>query len=164
MRTFLSLTLVLLIGCATPAAYVPTVAVSPTKRVEMQPLPPDPSTEALPAGTPAGEWLEPLEKGQPASKSGLLTSEARATRDGLFRIRYPELRRNYEADRMVWQAHRELYEERLKAADEALKKAEPGWFQQHAFQLGVVGGFLIGAATTVALTFALHSATTTPSP
>lgn len=154
MRSLLSLVLIFTVGCATPAAYVPTVAME--RRIEEKPLPPDPATEPLPAGTPAGDWLEPVEKDQKLTRSGLLVSEARATRDGLFRIRYPELRRNYEADQQVWKAHRELYEARLKAADEALKKAEPGWWQQHGPAVGMVGGFLVGAALTVALTYALN--------
>jgi hypothetical protein len=158
MRALLSLVLIFTIGCATPSAYVPTVAVE--RRIEEKPLPPDPATEPLPTGTPSGDWLEPAEKGQTLTRSGILISEARATRDGIFRIRYPELRRNYEADRQVWMAHRELYEARLKAADEALKKAEPGWWQQHGPALGMVAGFLVGAALTVALTYALSPPTT----
>ena len=159
MRAFLSLTLALLIGCATPSAYVPTVSLSPDKRIEEKPLPSDPASEALPPETPAGDWIVPAEKGQPVEKSGLLVSEGRAARDALFRIRYPELRRNYEADRAVWKAHRELYEERLKAADEALKKAEPGWWQQHGPAVGMVAGFIVGAGLTVALTYALSPPT-----
>lgn len=149
------------VGCATPSAYVPTVAVE--KHVEDRALPPDPATEALPPGTPPGEWVEPAEKGQTLTKSGILVSEARAARDALFRIRYPELRRNYEADRLLWQAHRELYEARLRAADEALKKAEPGWWQQHGPAVGMLGGFLVGAVLTVTLTYAIHQ-TTAPAP
>lgn len=161
MRT-LSLSLTLLIGCATPSAYVPTVAVE--RRVEDRALPPDPTTESLPPGTPPGEWVEPAEKGQTLTKSGIIVSESRAARDALFRVRYPELRRNYEADRMLWQAHRELYEARLKAADEALRKAEPGWWQQHGPAVGVLGGFLVGAVLTVTLTYAVHQTSNAPSP
>jgi hypothetical protein len=154
MRAFISLSLVFLIGCATPSAYVPTVAIE--KRVEDRALPPDPATEPLPPGTPPGEWVIPAEKGEELSRSGILVSEARAARDATFRIRYPELRRNYESDRMLWQAHRELYEARLKAADEALKKAEPGWWQQHGPAVGMLGGFLVGCVLTVTLSYAVN--------
>lgn len=161
-----------LAGCATTStAYVPTVAITPEKRVEMRPLPPDPAKEALPPGTPQTDWVEPLEAagcldkaGKAVSgasspcpaRSGLLSSEARASRDALFRLRYPELRQTFEADRAVWAAQRDLYETRLEQADTALKKAEPGWFQEHALQLGVIGGFVLGAGMTVAITFAVH--------
>jgi hypothetical protein len=57
---------------------------------------------------------------------------------------------------MVWQAHRDLYEARLKSADEALRKAEPGWWQQHGPAVGVAGGFVVGAVLTVALTYAVQ--------
>lgn len=171
MRELVLGMLVLAVGCATPSAYVPTVAVSTEKRVETRPLPPDPAVEPLPSGTPPGDWVEPFEAGEclstqgtPAvgatkpcpARSGIAESEARAARNLLFRIRYPELRKVYEADRAVWAAHRELYETRLQDASKALHDAEPNWFQQHALQLGVVGGFVLGAAMTVALTFAIN--------
>lgn len=164
--------LVVLAGCATTnSTYVPTVPLTPEKRVEQRPLPPDPATEALPAGTPAGDWLDALEAGscldstgkpvarapQPCpAKSGILLSESRAARDGLFRIRYGELRKTFEADRAVWAAHRELYEGRLEDAAKALKAAEPNWFQRNAFQFGIVGGFILGAGMAVAITFAVN--------
>jgi hypothetical protein len=74
----------------------------------------------------------------------------------LFRIRYPELRRMFESDRQLWAAHRELYEERLQTSAEELKKAQPGWWQQHGPALGMVGGFIVGAVLTVSVTYALH--------
>lgn len=180
MRVLVLGTLVL-VGCATTnAAYVPTVPLTPEKRVEMRALPPDPATEVLPPGTPPGEWVEPVEagscldkQGKPVSgapspcpaKSGIETSEARAARDAMYRIRYPELRKTFEADRAVWAAHRELYETRLEDASKALRAAEPNWFQRNAFQLGTVGGFILGAGMAVAITFAVNQVSNTaPSP
>jgi hypothetical protein len=157
-------------GCAT-APVVPQPLISAKQVVEAKPLPPDPALEPLPNGTPAGEWVEALEAascldkagkalpGAPSpcpARSGIASSEARAARDALFRIRYPELRRMYEADRELWGAHRALYEERIATAEEELKKAQPNWWQQHGPALGMVGGFVVGAAMTVAITYALH--------
>jgi hypothetical protein len=154
-----------LFGCATVKPTPPTVAPG-QKRVEDTPLPPDPETEKLPDGTPKGEWVKPLEKGscvkadgtpvphapQPCPNvSGISMSEEKAARLTLYKIRYPELRLNYKADRQVWKAHRELYETRLKLADEAIQKLQPGWWTRHKFQVGVVGGLILGAAATIAI-------------
>lgn len=171
----LALVLVLVVasGCAT-TPMVPQPLIAAEKAVEAKPLPPDPALEALPAGTPVGDWVEALEAascldkagkalpGAPSpcpARSGIASSEARAARDALYRIRYPELRRMYEADRQLWGAHRELYEERVRTGAEELKKAQPNWWQQHGPALGVVGGFVVGAAMTVAITYAVNQAT-----
>jgi hypothetical protein len=159
-------------GCAS-VPVIPEPLINQRQVVEAKPLPPDPALEALPDGTPAGDWVEALEaascldkagKALPdapspcPSRSGIAVSEARATRDALYRIRYPELRRMYEADRQLWATHRELYEERVRTAAEELKKAQPNWWERHGPALGVVGGFAVGAAATVAITFAIHQA------
>lgn len=162
-------------GCATtkPAAYAPLFGAA--KRVEEKPLPPDPAEEALPKlpdGSALTEWVEPLEKGScidatgkavgskpcPAVE-GLAVSEGQATRDLLFRTRYRELRRLYDADRGIWSAHRELYEERLRTADEALKKAEPDWWQRNKGEVGTITGFVLGVAVTIGVVYALTPAT-----
>jgi len=151
-------------GCATTPPPEPTVTIG--KRVEDQPLPPDPASEPLPDGTPKGEWAEPLEKGacvkadgtvskdvvKPCpARSGVSISEEKATRLALFKIRYPELRLNYQADRQVWKAHRELYETRLQLAADRIKELQPGWFQRHKFEIGIAAGFLVGAAITISV-------------
>lgn len=127
-------------------------------RVEEQPLPPDPAQEKLPDGVPVGDWVEPLEAGScaqaPATcppRSGIVVSEARAARDALYRIRYPELRRTFEADRQVMKAHRELYEERLRHADLAIQKLQPGWWQRHGSSIAFIGGFLLSTVASVAV-------------
>ncbi len=169
--------MLLVTGCAT-VPVAPTVLLNPAKYVEARDLPPDPALEALPPETPKGEWVEALEAGACAdssgkalsgapkpcpARSGLLVSEERLARDLLFRTRYTELRRVFEADRIIWSAHRELYEARIRQTEEALNKAQPNWFQQNALQIGVVGGFIIGAAMTIAITYAVEQVTT-PSP
>jgi hypothetical protein len=51
----------------------------------------------------------------------------------------------------VWAAHRELYEKRLQLADQAIQKLQPTWWERHKLQLGVVGGFVLGSALTIAI-------------
>jgi hypothetical protein len=147
---------------------VPTVPNSVIKRVEERELPPDPGEEKIPEEIPKGNWVEPIEKGEcldvngtpdpdtvrPCpSKSGIAVSEERAFRDGLYRVRYKQLRKLYVADRDVWSAHRELYEERLKLADKAIHDLQPSWFDRNKMQLGVIGGVVLGIATSVAILY-----------
>jgi hypothetical protein len=104
-----------------------------------------------------GECLD--EEGNPkpnASKpcpteSGIVVSEERAYRDGFYRIEYGLLLQNYDSDRTVWSAHRELYEERLRLADRAIQDLQPGWWERNKFQLGVAGGMVLGIAASVAI-------------
>lgn len=152
MRPFVLL-LPLFLACASTLPTPPTVPVE--KRAEEQPLPADPEEEKLDPNVPKGVWVEPQEANSCATgcpaKSGILVSEERAVRDGLYRIRYRELRTNYTADRKVWAAHRELYEKRLQLADQAIQKLQPTWWERHKLQLGVVGGFVLGSALTIAI-------------
>lgn len=161
-------------GCATTApAALPTL-IAASQIVEAKPLPPDPSVEPLPPGTPSGDSVEPIEagtcldkSGKPVAgatspcpgKAGIEVSEARAARDALYRIRYPEMRRMYEADRQVWAAQRDLYEERVRTAQTELQKAQPSWWQQHGPALGMVAGFVVGAVMTVAIVYGVNQAT-----
>ena len=164
MRTTWAWLLVFVAGCA--AATPPSYLVQTDRRPEGRTLPPDPSSEPLPSGIPAGDWVEALEpgscidtQGRPVPdaprpcpvRPGIAVSEARATRDALYRTRYRELRLTYESDRDVWTAQRELYEGQLHRADQHMRALQPNWFQQNAFGLGIAGGFLLGAVTVISI-------------
>lgn len=165
----LLLVLACVTACASPRVVAPTVAES--HRVETEPLPPDPETEKLEGSAPDEDWIEPLEPGScvdvsgkplpgitrpcPA-RAGIAMSEARAARFGLFKIRYKELRINYVSDRKVWAVQREVYETRLKLADQAIQDLQPDWWDRHKGEFGVIGGFIIGAAISVSI-FALSN-------
>jgi hypothetical protein len=167
-------------GCAAAIPQIPpTVSIGPAHRPEERALPPDPATELLPIGVNgAQDWVESLEAGSCTAaagtpvagasrpcpvRSGILMGEGRAARDGLFRIRYVELRRVFDADRMVWGAQRVLYETRLQQADQALRDAQPTWFQQHASELGIIAGFVLGTGLTLGVMAIVEQSTrTTP--
>ena len=166
IRPYYLVLALILTGCAGPRFQAPTVPDSVIKRVENRELPPDPAVEPIPDNIPKGDWVTTIGKGEcldqdgtpelgatnpcPA-KSGIVVSEERAYRDALYRIRYRELRKTYGADRMVWSAHRELYEERLKLAGQAIENLQPSWLDRNKLQLGVVGGVVLGIATSVAI-------------
>jgi len=148
MRTYLPIVIVFMVSCGGLRPPTPTVPDSAIKRVEEAPLPPDPSIEPPPDGVPSEEWVEPHEPGTCSGKPGILISEGRAARDARFRIRYRELRTICEVDREVWKAHRDLYETRLGLAVRTIQSLQPGWWDRNKFQLGVVGGMVIGVAAS----------------
>lgn len=153
---FLFLVLPLFLACAGTLPTAPTVPDA--KRVEKEQLPPDPENEPLDANVPRGIWVKSLEANSCAqgcpTDSGIFVSEERAVRDGKYRLRYRELRTTFEADRAVFAAQRELYETRLKLADQAIQRLQPGWWETHKFQIGTIGGFVLGTAAAIAI-FAL---------
>jgi len=169
-------------GCG--AAQSPEVRplVAENRRPEMQEMPLNAQTEPLPEDTPTDlpeSYVEPIEMGQcipvygttvPPSEeeqtipgpcpeqSGVFVSEARANRDVIYRIRYREMRRSYEADRQVWSAHRELYEAQIAADRDEIENLQPTWFEQHDGEIMAAVGVVVGAAIAVAITFAVNQA------
>lgn len=169
------LLMVVCAGCATLQTVPPTVPE--WKHAEDEPLPPDPG--AADVNSPDGEWVLPMDEQECITKDGKLTadapkpcpgkggilmSEAKALRFKLYQLGYQQLRVNYVADRRVWTAQRLLYEARLKDAGEALQKAQLTWFERHAFQLGILGGALIGAAMSIGIVYGVAPALRTTNP
>lgn len=164
----LAVLLVLLSGCA--ATQTPEVRplVAEARRPEARELPVDPRDEPLPEGTPVtpGEdYVMPVTAGECAgatepcpAEDGIQVSEARANRDALFRIRYREMRTTYEADRRVWSAHRELYEAQIAADRQEIEDLQPTWWERHDGTILTAVGVIVGAAITVAITFAVNQA------
>ena len=160
-----ALLMVWLVGCATAAQ--PQYLVHTDHQPETRALPADPATEPLPSGAPANsDFVEPSEPGscldaqghiaadapRPCpNRAGIVVGETRAVRDGLFRLRYRELRVLYEADRQVWTAHRTLYEGQLQRADQHIQSLRPTWWQNNALGLGIGCGFLVGAVSVIAV-------------
>lgn len=130
--------------------------------LEERALPPDPEVEALPKDTPPDEWVEAQEEGT-SCKAGILESEARATRDGYYRLRYKELRQNYIADQKVWKTHRSLYERQLQldlTKIHDLTPPPPSWWDENGATVIVVTavstGVLLGAGLTVGIAYSLY--------
>ena len=158
-------------GCATVPPPTPVVPDNPDKRVEEQPLPVDPAAMVPPAQLPKEEWVEPLEAGgcvgadgasavpHPCpNHSGIFMSEMKAWRLTQYELRYKELRLDYQSDQKVWSAQRALYEKQILVAEAKLKAAEPDWYQQHKMDLGILGGFVLGAGVSVGITYSITRA------
>lgn len=139
----------LLVGCATvPKPVEPLISVD--RRPEGKSLPPNPREEKL--DLPGPETVTAVEKGSVVTTPGLLATEARVARDILFRTRYDELRRVFEADRSVWSVQRALYEEQLQRLAEQNAKLQPTWWDQHKEVFYFVAGTLIGFGVTYGIT------------
>ena len=153
MRAALAILLAVSFGCAGRQSPKPTYTIAEARWVEREELPPDPATEELPEDLPGGEddvaVYEPKKLEVNPSWAGLVISERRAARDALFRLRYPELRANYEADRKVWEVHREAYETRLQLAEERILELQPTWWDEKKGVVLGAGGFVFGVIVTL---------------
>lgn len=168
MRKLVVIVVLFSFGCGASQAPQVRPIVAEDRRPEARALPIDVREEPLPEGTPVtpGEdYVVPVTAGEcegatepcPA-EDGIQVSEARANRDALYRIRYRELRDTYDADRMVWSAHRELYEAQVAADREEIARLQPSWWELHDAEIMTAVGLVVGAALTVAITFAVNQA------
>lgn len=146
-----------LCACATAPKVEPLPFIPEARRPEVRELPANPREEKLEGSFNGSEWVEPAEKGQTLAKAGMLVSETRMARDILFRTRYDELRRVYEADRMVWKTHRDYYEERLHLAHEEILSLQPTWWDRNKDSVMLVGGVLVGFGLTLGVVEAVYA-------
>lgn len=119
--------------------------------VETRPLPEDPSKADRSKFPGSDTQVAPLSKGEQAPFDGIIESEHKAELFGLYQVRYTQLSQIYQVDRSQWAAQRAAYEGTLAQDEEKIRKLEPGWFEQHAFQLGFIGGVLLTAVATLAV-------------
>ena len=179
MRKLLTILVLFTLGCgaaATPRPASPPEGpvVAESRRPEVRPLPPDPSEESLPRGTPPRppeSYVEAMEAEQCVTRegvlvsdgpcppeSGLLISEARAVRDAMYRVRYPQLRQYYVSDRQVWVAQREMYESQIQLQREEIERLQPSWWEENDGTILAAAGVVVGVAVTVLVTFAVNQA------
>jgi hypothetical protein len=171
---FVTLITLFTFGCAavqTPAPP-PLIADTPVQRPETQPLPADPGTIAIDPHFGTADFAQPLSAGScinskgtdvgtgpcPA-QSGILMSEARAARMGLYQSGYKLLLADDVGARQVWTADRTLYETNYQLDQAALKKAEPTWMEKHAFELGIVTGVVVGIGMTLGVLYGVQKIT-----
>jgi hypothetical protein len=141
----------------------PSPALSSLEPIEISALPSDPETEKLDVPDPTEDWVEPQEAGScknasgtcPA-KAGISMSEARAARFGLYKIRYRELRADYEADQKVWLARQQALNKQLELAATEIRKLQPGWWDQNKAEFALIGGFLLGTTMTAVVYTLAH--------
>jgi hypothetical protein len=124
--------------------------------VEKLPMPEHPAAVDLSKFPGEETQIVDLTLGKAAPFDGLLFSERRAARDGLYRTRYVELRKILEADRKEWSAQRMLYETQLGQAEQKISDLQPSWWQEHKGAIAFLSGFVLATAGTIAVVFAVH--------
>jgi len=151
MREILAVAVVMTIGCGAPAPMVQYAGIKDSDRVEEKALPDAPNAVPIPE---EWNWVVPLPAGRKHTKAGVLLSPEKAARAVDWKNGYNNIRSLYELDRKVWREHRTIYEERLKKANEEIRRLSPTWYEHNK----IVIGFVTGVATTVAIVFAINGA------
>jgi hypothetical protein len=75
-----------------------------------------------------------------------------------YRFGYELIHELYQSDRMVWAAHREAYESKLRIAEDRLQDELPSWWEKNDGPLMGIIGFVIGSAATVGVAVAAERA------
>jgi len=165
-------------GCATAPKPVVAPVVREAQRAEERPLPEDPDLAELPVDqgvdfkpvpVEAGECLPEGQDGPPEgverpcpALSGILISERTAWKARLYQIRYKEMRKLYQSDRLLWGAHRELYEEKLNLSREELQRvhdeATPTWWEENDGTIGLISGLILGGVISIGIAAGINEA------
>jgi hypothetical protein len=159
------ITLLLACGCATTKAAEPEKRTLPPPLVAAK-LPERPDATPIPA---AADWAVPcaghlLEKdGQEpelVKKPGICMSFEKGVRAGRYVVDYNELRQLYVIDLGTWGRERQIYEAHLVASEKETErwreKSRRSWLEQNDGQLGLLGGMILGAGVTIAITAAVN--------
>lgn len=144
--------LIALVGCGASTTVPQYAGIDPKQYVETKPLPTRPDAEQIPADK---DWVVPLAAGQAAAKDGILLSPEKAGRAKLWQDGYNALYNLYGIDRQIWTQQRIVYDERLSQANAEIKRVSPSWWDENKGTVCWVGGFLMGAATSVAIVYGL---------
>lgn len=142
------------IGCSASTPVLQYPNLSDKQRVEDKKLPDRPDAIAI---APENDWVKAVKAGDVADKPGVLLSPDKAARAKKWQDGYNSLRDLYDLDRQVWQQHRIVYEERTSQANAEIKRLSPSWWDENKATIGWVGGFVMGAACSVAIVYALDN-------
>lgn len=153
MRVF-ALIVLLICGCSASTQVLQYPKLSEKQHVESKALPERPDAVAIPKEQ---DWSRALPASKCTDVNGVLLSPEKAARAKGWQDGYNNLRSLYEIDREVWQQHRIVYEERTAQANAEIRRLSPSWFDENKGTLAWVGGFLMGAATSVAIVYALDN-------
>lgn len=150
MKRYIAILLVVACSASTPVPQYP--AMSEKQQVENKALPERPDAEKIAS---ENDWVKPMKAGDSTDKPGVLLSPDKAARAKKWQDGYNNLRDLYELDRQVWQQHRIVYEERQNQSNALIKRLSPSWWDENKSQILWVGGFVMGAATSIAIVYGL---------
>ena len=147
-----ALILLVSIGCSASTPVVQYPQISDKQHVEDKVLPERPDAVAI---APENDWVKSMKAGDSTDKPGVLLSPDKAARAKKWQDGYNNLRDLYELDRQVWQQHRIVYDERISQANAQIKRLSPSWWDENKSSLLWAGGFIMGAATSIAIVYGL---------
>lgn len=110
----------------------------------------------------ADETYVPVVKGDKAPFDGVCMTEARSLLMADEKIELKELKQTHAVDLKLWLFKEDQYKLGLKERDERLAQQEEalnGFWNRNKFEIGVVGGFIIGAALTIGIASAVAKST-----
>jgi hypothetical protein len=154
VKNIVALVLLFVIGCGAATPVIQYPAMAEKQRVEEKELPAPPDAEPI---APEDDWTKAMKPGDSTDKAGVLLSPGKAARAKKWQDGYLNLRSLYELDRKIWQQHRIVYEERISSANAEIKRLSPSWWDENKGTLGWAGGFLMGAAATIAIVYGLDN-------
>lgn len=142
------------IGCGASAPVIQYPAMSERQQVENKALLARPDAVAV---APDDDWVKPMKAGDVVDRPGVLLSPGKAARAKEWQLGYNALRDLYDIDRQVWQQHRIVYEERITQANAQIRRLSPSWWSEEKSQILWVGGFVMGAATSIAIVYGIDN-------
>lgn len=152
IESLLVMAAVLMVGCGASTPVPQYAGITESQYVERRDLPPSPDAVAIPDDK---NWVEPLAATKCTDKDGILLSPEKAVRAKLWKTSYEGLRTLYDLDRKVWTEHRIVYDERITQANKEIERRSPSWWSENKGTVAWAGGFLMGAAATVAIVYAV---------
>lgn len=105
--------------------------------------------ETLPKGEEQAAGMLTADK---APFDGVLLTERLATKYKLIKSERDKLRELLAIERQAAQQRHDLYNQALT---DLHKQAQRSWLERHAGALGMYGGFFLGAATCVLITYSV---------
>lgn len=147
-----ALILLFSIGCGAATPFLQYPAMSEKQQVENKTLPARPDAVAV---APDDDWVKPMKAGDVVDKPGVLLSPGKAARAKEWQLGYNALRDLYDIDRQVWVQHRIVYEERTTQANATIRRLSPSWWDENKSSILWAGGFIMGAATSIAIVYGL---------
>lgn len=160
MRYALSVLTVFAMGCGASIPVVQYGSIPERQHVESKALPDAPDKTEIPKEK---NWVMALPastctdiKGKERKvQGGVVLSPEKAARAKKWQLGYRALRSLYETDRQIWTQHRIVYIERTNQANREIVRLSPSWWTESKGTLAWAAGFVMGAAATVAIVYAV---------
>jgi hypothetical protein len=157
----LPIAMALMVGCGASTPVVQYSGIKKSQHVETKPLPERPDAKPIPKDK---DWVVPLQASTCTvkktgkvveTKDGILLSPEKAVRAKQWKVDAVNVRTLHDIDRGIWGHHRVVYEERIGQANRHIKTVSPSWWSENKGTIAWASGFLLGAAATIGIVYAV---------